>query len=43
VDIAFAKYGNETFMVLLYSYENEHDALYKTVFIPIIDSVTSSE
>jgi pimeloyl-ACP methyl ester carboxylesterase len=43
VDIAFAKDSNETFMVLMYSYENEHDALYKTVFIPIIDSVTSSE
>ena len=43
VDLAFAKSGNETFMVLLISYENEHDALYQAVFLPIIDSVTSSE
>lgn len=43
VDIAFTKFGNETFMVLMYSYENEHDALYQTVFLPIVDSVTSSE
>jgi hypothetical protein len=43
VDLAFAKYGNETFMILLISYENEHNALYQTVFLPIIDSVTSSE
>jgi pimeloyl-ACP methyl ester carboxylesterase len=43
IDLAFAKSGNETFMILLISYENEHNALYQTVFLPIIDSVTSSE
>lgn len=43
VDLAFAKYGNETFLVLLISYDNERDALYQSVFLPIVDSVTSSD
>ena len=43
VDIAFAKYGNETIMVLSISYQSEHEALYQSVFLPIIDSVTPSE
>ncbi|MCI0555221.1 MAG: alpha/beta hydrolase, partial [Anaerolineae bacterium] len=42
VDIAFAKYGNETLMVLLFSHKDERDALYNTVFIPIVDSTKSS-
>ena len=42
VDIAFAKYGKETLMVLLISHKDERDALYNTVFIPIVDSTKSS-
>lgn len=42
VDIAFAKYGNETLMVLLLSHKDERNALYSTVFIPIVDSTKSS-
>jgi pimeloyl-ACP methyl ester carboxylesterase len=43
VDIAFAKSGNETMMVLLISYKDEHDALYNTVFLPVIDVTVSSK
>ncbi|MCC6297826.1 MAG: alpha/beta fold hydrolase [Anaerolineales bacterium] len=39
VDMAFAKYRGETIMVLLISHSDEHDALYNTVFMPVIDSV----
>ena len=42
VDIAFAKYGNETLMVLLLSHKDERDVIYNTVFIPIVDSTNSS-
>jgi hypothetical protein len=42
VDIAFARSNNQTLMVLLISYSDEHETLYKTVFLPIIDSTTSS-
>jgi pimeloyl-ACP methyl ester carboxylesterase len=43
VEIAFANSSNETLMVLLISYPNEHDALYKTVFLPVVDSTRSSK
>jgi len=42
VDIAFARSNKQTLMVLLISYSDEHETLYKTVFLPIIDSTTSS-
>jgi len=40
VDVALASSGNETLLVLLLSYQNEHGALYDTVFLPIVDSTT---
>ena len=43
VEMAFAKSGNETLMILTISYEEEHDALYNAVFLPIIDSTKSSK
>ena len=43
VDIAFAKYGNETLMVLSISYQSEREAIYQSVFLPIIDSVIPSQ
>jgi pimeloyl-ACP methyl ester carboxylesterase len=43
VDIALASSGNQTIMVLLISHEDEHDALYNAVFLPIIDSTESFE
>jgi len=42
IDIAFADSGDQTLLVLLVSYSDEHDALYKNIFLPIIDSTTSS-
>ncbi len=42
VDIAFAKSGKQTLMVLLFSHTDEHEALYNTVFLPAIDSTTPS-
>jgi len=43
VDIAFANSDNQTLMILLISYKDEHDALYNTVFLPIIDVTQSSK
>jgi len=43
VEIAFAKSGNQTLMVLLISHKDEHDGLYKRVFLPIIDATTLSK
>jgi pimeloyl-ACP methyl ester carboxylesterase len=43
VDMAFAKSGNETLMVLLMSHKDEHEALYQAVFLPMIDATTSSK
>jgi hypothetical protein len=43
VDIAMASSTKETIMILLISYQNEHLALYDTVFLPIIDSTKSFE
>jgi pimeloyl-ACP methyl ester carboxylesterase len=42
VDIAFARSGNETLMILMLSYKDEHDALYDLVFLPVVDLATSS-
>jgi len=43
IDIAFAKSGSQTLMVLLFSYQDEHDALYDHLFLPVIDSTKSSK
>lgn len=43
IDLAFAKYENDTLMILLATHADEHDALFDTVFIPIIDSVMVSK
>jgi pimeloyl-ACP methyl ester carboxylesterase len=43
VDVAFASSGNQTLMILLMSYKDEHDALYNTVFLPILDSTKISK
>lgn len=42
VDIAFAKSGSDTLMVLLLSHKDEHKSLYDTVFLPTIDATVSS-
>ena len=42
IEIAFAKSGNQTLMIMLISHQDEHDALYKTVFLQMIDATTSS-
>jgi pimeloyl-ACP methyl ester carboxylesterase len=42
VDIAFAQSNKQTLMILLFSYKDEHDALYNNVFLPIIDSTIPS-
>jgi hypothetical protein len=42
VDMAFAKSGGDTLMVLMISSKDEHAALYDAVFLPIIDSTQSS-
>ena len=42
VDIALASTSNQTLMVLLACYRDEHDALYNKVFLPIIDSTKTS-
>jgi hypothetical protein len=38
VDLAFAKTGGETLMVLMVSHKYEHDALFNHVFLHIVDS-----
>ena len=42
VDMAFARSGNDTLMVLMFSSRDEHDALYNAVFLPVTDSTKSS-
>lgn len=37
VDIAFARSGNQTLMVLLQGYSNEHDPNFSTIFLPVIE------
>jgi pimeloyl-ACP methyl ester carboxylesterase len=43
VEIAFAKSGTQTLMILLISHKDEHDALYNGVFLQIIDVTTASK
>jgi len=38
VDVAITKMGWNTFVILMFSHPDEHDALYNTVFLPMIDS-----
>lgn len=38
VDMAFAKNGKQTMMVMLASFPDEHDALYRMVFLPVIEA-----
>lgn len=38
VDIAMADYGGRSLVVLLFCNTDEHDALYQTVFLPMVDS-----
>lgn len=38
VEIAFAKSGGETLMVLMLCYQDEHEALYNLVYLPVLDS-----
>jgi pimeloyl-ACP methyl ester carboxylesterase len=38
VDIALADSGNSSLIILMFSHADEHDALYQTVFLPMIDS-----
>jgi pimeloyl-ACP methyl ester carboxylesterase len=42
VNIAFAKSGKDTLMVLMISYPDEQEALYNSLFLPILDSTKSS-
>jgi pimeloyl-ACP methyl ester carboxylesterase len=39
VDIAMADYGWNALVVIMFSNMDEHEALYNTVFIPMVDSV----
>jgi hypothetical protein len=38
VDIAIADLGNASYVIMMFSHFDEHDALYNTVFLPMIDS-----
>ncbi|MEW6286383.1 MAG: alpha/beta hydrolase [Chloroflexota bacterium] len=38
VEIGFAKSGRETVMVLMLCYQDERDALYNAVFLPVVDA-----
>lgn len=38
VDIAMADYGGRSLVVMLFCNSDEHDAIYQTVFLPMIDS-----
>lgn len=41
VDLAFAKSGDETLMILMVSHKYEHDALFNHIFLHIVDSTTT--
>jgi pimeloyl-ACP methyl ester carboxylesterase len=43
VDVAFAKSGSQTLLVILVSYADEHDALYNSVFLPAIDATIPAQ
>jgi len=38
VDIAMTDYGRESLVIMMFSNSDEHEALYKTVFLPMVDS-----
>jgi pimeloyl-ACP methyl ester carboxylesterase len=38
VDIALADAGNSSLVIVMFSHADEHDALYRTVFLPMVDS-----
>ncbi len=38
VDIAIAEDGDSSLVIVLFSHPDEHDALYRTVFLPMVDS-----
>lgn len=38
VDIALADSGNSSLVIVMFSHADEHDALYRTVFLPMVDS-----
>jgi hypothetical protein len=38
VDIAVADLGNTSLVIMMFSHPDEHEALYNTVFLPMIDS-----
>jgi hypothetical protein len=38
VDIAMADYKGHSLVIMLFSHLDEHDALYQTVFLPMVDS-----
>ena len=40
VDIAMADYRGQSLVVMLFSNSDEHDALYRTVFLPMVDSAS---
>ena len=42
VYIAFARFGKDTLMVVMICYPDEQDALYKSIFLPILDSTKPS-
>ena len=42
IEIAFAKSGTQTLMIMLISHQDEHDALYNGVLLKMIDATTSS-
>jgi hypothetical protein len=38
VDIAAADDGGTSLIIMMFSHADEHDALYRTVFLPMVDS-----
>ncbi len=38
VDIAAAEKGGSSIIIIMFSHPDEHDALYRTVFLPMVDS-----
>lgn len=38
VDIAAAEAGSTSLIIIMFSHPDEHDALYRTVFLPMVDS-----
>jgi hypothetical protein len=38
VDVAMADYQGRSLVVMSFSNSDEHDAIYKTVFLPMVDS-----